>query len=442
MFILRYNYFLFPTELWIVVTTIIAIWITRMYINSLSAFMSGKVKKKETNSIIKKLDGLPFVTVLLPIYNEARVIDRILSAVVSFNYPNFEVIVADDSTDSEMLGRLSFWEGKGIRVVHRQSRKGFKAGALNNAMKYVDVGCKYILIFDADYVPGKEIIWQMLSDFKDKNTAAVQGYTKHTLNESKNVWTKSVSLGFSAYSLVDMPTRRKLKGFIPLFGSVTMLSKEILSKVGGFDESSLTEDYELACRLVKNGYKIVFDEGISVPAECPSTFLVLLKQQMRWAEGITRDTKNHFLSIIGSRKINLMKKLDFVYYGFSSLNGIVGTAAYALTLFVFLINQGIISFLGVDRNIILGFGVYGQFLLFIAPLYISLGLIVMVMAGLYREGRLQQFKWCIYFYTVSLTLAPFIAAGGIRGLITQHGVWTRTRKIGEVIVRKYPSVQI
>lgn len=431
MFMFRLNYFLIPTAAWVIVTTIIVIWITRMYINAAFAFITGKVRKHK-NRFSSRNDIAPFVSVLLPIYNETKVVDRILTAVTRFSYQNYEVIVADDSTDEETLERLNAWQKKGIKIIHRASRKGFKAGALNNAMKYVNPKCRYILIFDADYLPPKDIIQQMLSDFSGKDIAAVQGYTKHILNAAQNFWTKSVSLGFSAYSLVDIPMRKRLNGFIPLFGSVTMLDKGVFLKVGGFNESSITEDYELACRLTSNGYSIVYDERISVPAECPSTFMVLLKQQMRWAEGITRDTKNNLISTLFSKKINMMKKLDYIYYGFSSLNGVVGTAAYGLALFVFLINQHLISFLSVDSTLILNMGLYGKFLVSIAPVYVSVGIIMMVIASLYREGRLSKSLWCAYFYAVTLTLAPFIAVSGIKGLLTQHGTWTRTKKTGEI----------
>ena len=438
MLIIRINYFLLPTELWILVTTIIVIWITRIYLNSFLALRKGKVRERKPQAAALR-GSEPFVSVMLPTYNESRVINRLLSAVTAIDYRNFEVIVADDSTDGKTMEVLDAWKGKGVKVIHRESRKGFKAGALNNAMLHISPKSEYILIFDADYVPQKEIVWQMLSCFSSKEIAAVQGYTKHTLNASKNIWTKAVSIGFSAYSLVDIPTRKKLNGFIPLFGSVTMVSRKALSEVRGFSEDSITEDYELACRLEASGYRIIFDEGIAVPAECPDTFGVLLKQQMRWAEGITRDTKNHLRRLLSSKKLSLMKKFDYVYYGFSSLNGIVGTAAYSLTAFVFMVQHHLIlNSIGVDSTFVTALGPYGNFLLYAAPGYVALGLIFMVMVGLYREGRLRNVLWVAYFYFVMLLLAPFMAVSGIRGLLFKKGSWSRTKKTGEIIREEHP----
>jgi cellulose synthase/poly-beta-1,6-N-acetylglucosamine synthase-like glycosyltransferase len=212
-----------------------------------------------------------------------------------------------------------------------------------------------------------------------------------------------------------------------------MVNKDSLASMGGFNESSITEDWDLASRLTEKGYRIVFDESISVPAECPSTFRGLVKQQMRWAEGIVRDTKNNFLRMLRSKKANLMKKFDYLFYGFSSLNGVMGSISYILTAFIFLIDQRIIITLGVDRNLILGLGIFGQFLLFVAPVYIPLALVFAALVGLYRENELSRLPWCVCLFVVSLTLAPFIAYAGIKGLLFKHGSWARTPKTGEII---------
>ncbi len=427
---LLFGPYLVETAVWILATTIIAVWVTRVYIHALLAITLGKVKNNI--SAVKQKTNAPFVTIFLPIYNEVNVIDRLLAAVTTTDYPNYEIIIADDSTDKSMVPHLKLWQEKGIKVVHRNVRVGFKAGALNNAMKFMDKRSRYLVLLDADYVPQSDTVSKLLEDFSRGEVSAVQGYTKHTLNASQNAFTKSVSLAFSSYCLSDIAARRKLNGFLPLAGSAFAISKESLVKVGGFNESSITEDWELSTRLVANGYRIVYDESIGVAAECPSTFNALVKQQMRWAEGIVRDTKNNFFKMVYSKKANGMKKFDYLFYGFSSINGVWGSLSYVLTAYVFLISQGIIVALGVDRSLIAGLGFYGQFLLFIAPVYIPIGLIFSACVGLYRENRLSHLPWCTYLFMVSLTLSPFIAYAGIKGLIFQRGSWARTPKTGRL----------
>jgi hypothetical protein len=152
---------------------------------------------------------------------------------------------------------------------------------------------------------------------------------------------------------------------------------------------------------------------------------------MRWAEGVTRDTKNNLRSMLGSRKVNLMKKLDFLFYGFGAFNGILGTLAYVLTVITFLIDERIIVILGVDRSLILGLGLFGQLLLFVAPVYIPVAIFLYGFVGLYRDGRASKFPWCIYLFAMGLVMAPFVAFAGLKGLFLKRGSWARTPKAGE-----------
>ena len=426
---LLFGPYLIETILWVFSTTVIAAWVTRTYIHSFIALGLGRMKKPAAKT---RPDKAPFVTVMLATYNEASVVDRLLGAVTKIDYPNFEVIVADDSTDKSTLERLRPWQEKhGIKVVHRESRSGFKAGALNNALRHANSKCEYLALFDADYVPGKDILWEMVGDFCRDDIAAVQGYTKHTLNAAQNYITRSVSLSFSAYCLEDMPARALLGGFIPIFGSVFMLRKFALESVGGFNGHSITEDYDLASKLVARGYSVLYDENISAPAECPSTMHAFLRQQMRWAEGQVRDTRNNIVAVLRS-KANFMKKFDYAFYGFGSLNGILGVISYVLTGITFLINQRILITLGVDRSLIMGLGAYGTFLLLVAPIYIPVALLFAAFVGLYRERRLANLRWFPYLFVVSLVLSPFLAYGGLKGLLFSRGSWARTPKTGEI----------
>src|ERR671933_146835 len=107
----------------------------------------------------------PFVSVQLALYNEAHVVDRLLAACTSFDYENYEVIVVDDSTD-RTIEHLARWKDHPrVRVIHRQSRKGFKGGALQEALRRMNPRTEYVMIFDADFVPPADAIWHFLDYF-------------------------------------------------------------------------------------------------------------------------------------------------------------------------------------------------------------------------------------------------------------------------------------
>ncbi len=406
--------------IWLAVYTFFTLISVRVLINIVTS-----LKYKPHKNKLRMTNGgySPFVSIILPTYNEPKVINRLLSACVSIDYTNYEIIVADDSTDEETLLKLRKWQkNPKIKIIHRDTRKGYKAGAINNALKYIHPLTEYILIFDADYIPPRDIIKKMLARFDDEKVAAVQGYTQHTLNENKNYITKSVRLMFSYYCMTELVGRREINGFLPLMGSVFMIRRDILEKIGYFNESSITEDWDLASAISMAGYKIVYDENIRVPAECPSTFRSLIQQQIRWAEGITRDTKKRLISIIKDGRMSLISKIDFIISGFYGIQGILGIVSYVLA---FVKNY-------IDITFLLTLGPIGYYYFYIVPNVYPITLIIGVIIGLYRENELSKIPWILYLIIVTSALTPFIAYGTLRGLLLNEGSWLRTPKTGEI----------
>lgn len=106
---------------------------------------------------------LPSVTIQIPVYNERYVAERIIDSVIKIRYPQhlLQIQILDDSTDDtqsivstkvEELRR----NGHPITHLHRDNRKGFKAGALAEGLKATS--SELIAIFDADFLPGIDFL--------------------------------------------------------------------------------------------------------------------------------------------------------------------------------------------------------------------------------------------------------------------------------------------
>jgi cellulose synthase/poly-beta-1,6-N-acetylglucosamine synthase-like glycosyltransferase len=109
----------------LVETAVLFSYAARYYMFSLAVVFSRK-KHAEPKDPDLSID--PFVSVMLPVYNEPNVIDRLLTACTSFDYPDYEVIVTDDYVD-ETTAKLERWSNPPrVRVIHRSSRTGWKAG--------------------------------------------------------------------------------------------------------------------------------------------------------------------------------------------------------------------------------------------------------------------------------------------------------------------------
>ena len=248
--------------------------------------------------------NLPFVTLQLPLYNEKYVIDRLLDAVTSLNYPNphLEIQILDDS-DDETVGmidaRIDQIKNKGIDIVHlrRQNRIGFKAGALQHGL--TTAKGEFIAVFDADFIPKIDFLKQVIPHFKDEKIAMVQTRWGH-LNENFNLLTKMQAFGLNAHFTVEQTGRRKAKSFINFNGTAGIWRKESILDVGGWHHDTLTEDLDLSYRAQLNGWKFEYLESVESPAELPITLQAVKSQQFRWNKGTAETIRKNISKVIQS----------------------------------------------------------------------------------------------------------------------------------------------
>jgi len=384
-------------------------------------------------SLRSKLDGNPgkhdcnshscFVTVLLPVYNEPRVVDRLLKACTSFNSPEYEVVVVDDSNDGVTTEKLEAWRGHPrVKVFHRDSRRGWKGGALNVGLDCADPRSTHVLVFDADFVPPSDLVSRFLARFEDNEVAVVQGYQRHDLNADENWITKGVRVWFSLYNMVELNGQHRLGLFLPLTGSVFMVRADVLRKFR-FEETT-DEDWNLTMRLYENGYKIAYDPTLAASGECPSTLRRLFRQHARWAEGHTRTFRSHFLKIWKCQFLRLREKVDFFFIGYCFLNSV---------LILFLTVAWLITLLFPSVYLPLPIVQTGMFLLLAsAPAAIFASLVALSLEGARKDFRKIGHAWLLNFI-----VTPVIAYAALKGLFTRKGYFHRTHKTGKILRKQH-----
>ncbi len=122
-----------------------------------------------------------------------------------------------------------------------------KPAALNLAMP--SITGEIVGVFDADSLPEKDVLKKAAAHFTDKQIMAVQGTTT-SLNEKRNILTRVIAMEEKAWYQALLTGREKMQLFVPLNGSCQFVRRTVLEELGGWDENSLTEDVELALRLV------------------------------------------------------------------------------------------------------------------------------------------------------------------------------------------------
>ena len=228
----------------------------------------------------------PKFSIIVPTKDEETVIGRCLNGLLDLDYPKdkLEIIVVDGNSADATCKICSDFSAKypgTFKIVNEKESKG-KPAALNLALPYATG--EIVGVFDADSVPEKDVLRKVASYFGDKQLMAVQGRTT-SLNEKKNILTRVVSAEEKAWYQALLSGREKLQLFVPLNGSCQFIRRNVLEELGGWDETSLTEDVELALRLVEKKYSIKYADDVCCGQETPNGLRDLIKQRVRWYRG-------------------------------------------------------------------------------------------------------------------------------------------------------------
>jgi cellulose synthase/poly-beta-1,6-N-acetylglucosamine synthase-like glycosyltransferase len=393
---------------------------------------SSRIARRSTNGQDSNgdlhLGYYPLVSIHIAVYNERRVIERLLNACAQLDYPNYEVVVVDDSDDgsTELVERWRSMDR--FKIIHRPNRDGFKGGALATALQAMDPRAEFVVVFDADALPFPDSIRRFLPHFYSngggppvplRDVAAVQSYQWHVLNKSESWLTEGVRTEYAGSYMVERPFQQVLGSMKMIAGTAYMIRAPLLRQLGW--GRSLTEDWELTLRLYERGYKVVFTPYAETPAECVSTFRRLARQRMRWAEGHSHNVRKRFWSILRSPAMGMTEKLEFLYfslYYLQSILFIVGSLGWAISELILRVHiPGWTAALGWS-------------LLFTN----LLALPVMNVTGLLlEEAPARDFSGVLGAMALSFLLVPFQAWASLKGLFERNeGPWFRTPKTGQV----------
>jgi len=207
--------------------------------------------KKKTESNPEKL---PTFSIVVPVRDEEKVVDRILKALFKLDYPPEKkeiILVEDGSIDKtpEICREYAKRHQNCIKFIRQHVSKG-KPSALNCALKHARG--KIVAVFDADNVPEPDVLLRAAEYFEDPSIAAVQG-TPCAINANENMLTKFVSYEEAVRFRAYFQGKDALSLFVPLTGSCQFIRRDVLEEVGGWNEEALSEDMEMSVKLGQGG---------------------------------------------------------------------------------------------------------------------------------------------------------------------------------------------
>ncbi|HUB29025.1 MAG TPA: glycosyltransferase [Terracidiphilus sp.] len=246
----------------------------------------------------------PRIAVLIPAYNEEKVIVRTVRSVLHSDYENLHVIVIDDgSTDNtfEVVRAAYTREIAAGRVQVLTKPNGGKAAALNYGLD--DLEEEFYVGIDADTVIAADAITKLLPHFEDPAVGAVAGNAK--VGNRVNLWTRWQALEYITSQNFE---RRALD----LFNVVTVVPGAIgawrtapVKKGGCYPLNTVAEDADLTMNLLEQGYKVVYEDRALAFTEAPVGPRGLMRQRFRWSFGILQSVWKHRLAFVRNKAMGL-----------------------------------------------------------------------------------------------------------------------------------------
>jgi len=242
----------------------------------------------------------PRVAVFVPCHNEERVIAHMLDALLACDYPERQLVIIpidDRSTDGTSRILAGYAAKFPVRVAPfvRKDGKPGKAAALKDATAASDAPIH--LVFDADYLPGRGLIKQLVGPFFDPETGAVMGRVV-PMNVNKTLLTRLLDLERTGGYQVDQQARMNL-GLIPQYGgTVGGVRRAALLDVGGWRDDTLAEDTDLTFRLVLAGWEVVYQNRSECYEEVPESWSSRIRQIKRWARGHNQSLARYWWPLV------------------------------------------------------------------------------------------------------------------------------------------------
>ncbi|WP_251024387.1 bifunctional polysaccharide deacetylase/glycosyltransferase family 2 protein [Arthrobacter sp. ISL-65] len=256
------------------------------------ALISNRSQKRRHWDAIPEQDW-PFVSVVLPVYNEERLVEKTLAALQFSDYPRFEVVAVNDGSTDNTLAVLNDYARTWpqLRVLDQPNRG--KSEASNNGI-FHSRG-EVVVTLDGDTLFERQTIRMFARHFcvgnGDKMLGAVAGHVK--VGNRRSLITAWQSLEYLSGICVTRMAEGLMGAIAIVPGACAAWRREALIQAGGYSTDTLAEDADLTLSLQQLGYRIVQENKAVAWTEAPMTLTGLAKQRLRWTYGNIQTIYKH-----------------------------------------------------------------------------------------------------------------------------------------------------
>lgn len=379
----------------------------------------------------------PAVAIQVPCYNEPiEVVRETLTALSLLDYPDVIVQVVDNNTTDPQTWRpletLCKELGARFHFIHLEPWPGYKAGALNEATRRLPAEVSILGIVDADYIVEPDFLKAMVGHFADDRVAFVQTPQNYR-DWNDSGYLRGLFYSYRYFFDITMPARANRNAII-FAGTMGLIRRAALEKIGGWDESVITEDAEASLRMLGLGTVGVFEPTVWGEGLMPLSFDGLKKQRFRWALGGIQILRRQWRELIPLTHHRL--RLSWgqrLHYLFGSVHwfGDLLTVGFTLLLLLTAVASAIHHRLPIRE-------LTGPVL--IVPLAF---LVTGVLRGLWALRRAERCSWGDAFRAMGIwfALSWVDTLAVLRGLWSGEAAFLRTPKQKEGGRRIWPAIR-
>ena len=311
LFIIIVIFLVFIVTLWnievsLLVHVLLVSLIFTMLVNFLTVPLAIFHKLKERKEVFTPSSYQPRISIIVPAYNEEKVVARTIETLIEAEYPDKEIIVVDDGSKDNTYEIASEFTHRGVKVVKRPN--GGKFAALNTGIA-VSSG-EIIITVDADSMIARAALSEIVRGFENPEVAGVAGNLK-VFNRT-NLLTKLQAL---EYIVQIQIVRRAFENFGSLTvasGAFSAFRKTALQEAGNYDPDYLLEDFDITIKLLKS-HQILHGSNEAVCyTEAPETLRDIYRQRLSWFRGDFQNFWKHRDAFFNPR-FGIMSKLTFPY---------------------------------------------------------------------------------------------------------------------------------
>ena len=274
-------------------------------IEEIAAVALGRRPQRLIQQAVQAPPGYaPKVSIHIPAYREPpEMLKQTLDAVAALDYPNFECVVALNNTPDP-----AFWLpiqehcaklGPRFKFLNLQNLKGFKAGALREALAATADDVEVIGVIDADYVVAPDWLKDLAPLFADPRVGLVQAPQDHR-DGARSPFHTVMNAEYAGFFDIGMVQRNEINAVVT-HGTMCLMRRSALVAAGNWSSDTITEDTDLGLSILEQGWLAHYTNRRYGWGLLPDSYKAFKTQRHRWAYGGLQICKKHWRRLFPGR---------------------------------------------------------------------------------------------------------------------------------------------